>query len=123
MSFAKRLDLRWPWAENPLNQSGEFFKSLPLFICIGMPVISSFNAGNDVPKHPFRNIRAHAGARHQGLGCSPQVMEGPVGNRLNLRTFLRLLLHGRKHRLVESSLALAESRKWRLGTRRKYVIA
>ena len=50
-------------------------------------------------------------------------MKGPIRDWLNLRPFLGSLLHGREHRLVERSLALAEPRKWRLGTRRKQVIA
>src|SRR5215510_5091954 len=88
-----------------------------------MPVIGALDARNDVPKHTLRNIRTHARPCHQGLRRSPQVMEGPIRNWLNLRTFLRPLVHGREYCLVERGLTLAESRKWRLGTRRKHVIA
>ena len=75
--------------ENPLDHRREFFERIPLFVCVGMPVISSFNAGNDVPKYTFRNIRAHASACHQGLCRSPQVMKGPIRDWFNLRAFLR----------------------------------
>ena len=37
--------------ENALNHRCEFFKGITFFVRIGMPVISPFNAGNDVPKH------------------------------------------------------------------------
>src|SRR5262249_39559138 len=122
-SFVKRLDVRWQWLENPLNCRREPFECIPFFVRVGMPVISAFNAGNDVPKHTFRNIRAHASACHQGLCRSPQVMKGPIRDWLTFRAFFRLILHGREYGPIQLSLALAEARVWRFGTRRKHVVA
>src|SRR5262249_4729536 len=90
--------------------------------CVGMPIISAFNAGNDMSKHTFRNIRPHAGTNHQGLCSATQIMNGPIRNWLNLRPFLRLLLQGRECGLIQLSLALAEARIRRFGTRRKHVV-
>src|SRR5262249_1921860 len=106
-----------------LDYRRELLERISLFVCIGMPVISTFNAGNDVPKHTFRNIRAHAGACHQGLCRSPQVMKGPVRNGLNLRAFLCPILHSPEYGFIELGLALAEPRVRRIGTGGKHVVA
>src|SRR5947207_677292 len=50
-------------------------------------------------------------------------MEGPVRKRLNLRALLSSVLHGREYGIIQLSLTLAETREWRLGTRRKHVVA